>query len=182
MLQKINYTLKKNKRSRRVSITINRLAEVIVTVPHKISPLYAEKFVQEKADWIRAAQDKMHEKYKGKFFLKQSKSDFEKNKKEALMLIQQRVDHFNAFYNFTINDIRVKNHSSRWGSCSHKGNLNFNYTLLKLPLELLDYVVVHELAHLKEMNHSRKFWDVVAQTIPDYKERRKKLKTNYVSR
>lgn len=63
-----------------------------------------------------------------------------------------------------------------WGSCSKKGNLNFNWRLIQLPPELADYVIVHELCHLKELNHSQRFWDLVGQAIPDYKERRQALR------
>ena len=65
---------------------------------------------------------------------------------------------------------------TRWGSCSCKGNLNFNWKLMLMPPEILDYVVVHELAHRKEMNHSRDFWKIVEQVLPDYQERRKRLR------
>lgn len=72
--------------------------------------------------------------------------------------------------------ISVKDQKTRWGSCSSLGNLNFNWRLVLMPEEILDYVVVHELAHRKEMNHSRAFWAEVERILPDYKERRKWLR------
>jgi predicted metal-dependent hydrolase len=69
---------------------------------------------------------------------------------------------------------------SRWGSCSRKGNLNFNYKLIQLPQELADYIVVHELCHLKQFNHSHAFWNLIAETIPNHIELRKILKNQYI--
>ena len=74
----------------------------------------------------------------------------------------------------------MRNQKTRWGSCSSQGNLNFNNRLLLVPEELVDYVVVHELAHRKEMNHPNAFWNVVEKYMPDYKERRKKLREYHI--
>mgnify|MGYP001607235311 CR=1 FL=1 len=82
----------------------------------------------------------------------------------------------NKLYQFKIGRVSIKNHKSRWGSCSKKGNLNFNYKLALLPQELADYVIVHELCHLGEFNHSPKFWKLVARAIPNYKALKKKFK------
>jgi len=72
--------------------------------------------------------------------------------------------------------VKIRDQSSRWGSCSWKGNLNFSYKLVLLPEHLADYVVVHELCHLREMNHSPRFWALVSQTVPDYRAKRRELK------
>lgn len=95
----------------------------------------------------------------------------------ARVLVHERLKHFNQFYNFVYHDIRIKSHLTRWGSCSSKGNLNFNYRIALLPPELADYIIVHELCHLGEFNHSQQFWDLVAQQIPNYQELRQQLKT-----
>ena len=72
--------------------------------------------------------------------------------------------------------ITIREQKTRWGSCSSKGNLNFNWKLVLLAPELLDYVVVHELAHRREMNHSKNFWKIVEAELSDYRERRRRLK------
>ena len=74
--------------------------------------------------------------------------------------------------------ITVREQKTRWGSCSAKGNLNFNWKLVLMPEEILDYVVVHELAHRLQMNHSTEFWDEVDKILPDYRKRRQWLKEN----
>ena len=94
----------------------------------------------------------------------------------ALRLLEHRIDQYNSHYRCDFNDIRVKKMKSRWGSCSEKKNLNFNVKILQLPLLLIDYIVVHELCHLIELNHSHKFWQLVAQTIPDHRVRRQELR------
>jgi len=86
----------------------------------------------------------------------------------ARIFVENRISYFNKFYNFKINRIAIKNTKTRWGSCSSKGNLNFNYKIIYLKPELADYLIVHELCHLGELNHSRRFWALVSKTIPDY--------------
>ncbi|PJC55877.1 hypothetical protein CO026_03305 [Candidatus Kaiserbacteria bacterium CG_4_9_14_0_2_um_filter_41_32] len=93
------------------------------------------------------------------------------NKETARALIHERLIHFNQYYNFSYNRVAIRNQRRCWGSCSSKGNLNFSYKLLFLPADLRDYVILHELCHLRELNHSRRFWDTMAEVMPDYKER-----------
>lgn len=99
---------------------------------------------------------------------------------QARLLILSRVEFFNNQLNFKIGRISIRNQRTRWGSCSSKGNLNFNSRLIKLPLELVDYVVVHELCHLKQLNHSRAFWALVGEVLPNFKHLRRQLKTYHI--
>ena len=94
----------------------------------------------------------------------------ENQKEQAELFVESRINYFNKFYNFKINRISIKNQSTRWGSCSSKGNLNFNYKIIYLKPELADYLIVHELCHLGELNHSKRFWALVKKTVPDYAE------------
>jgi len=82
--------------------------------------------------------------------------------------VENRIRCFNSTYNFKINRIAIKNQTTRWGSCSSKRNLNFNYKIIYLRPVLADYLIVHELCHLGELNHSKMFWALVAKTMPDY--------------
>lgn len=110
-----------------------------------------------------------------------SRTTYLAQKEEARALITQRLIVFNDLYGFTYGRVSIKDQKTMWGSCSAKKNLNFNYRLVQLPLDLVDYVIVHELCHLKEMNHSPRFWALVAQTIPDYAMRRKALRLQTLS-
>ena len=98
------------------------------------------------------------------------------NRVLARQRITRRVEYFAPLVGVTYNRIFIKEQKTRWGSCSSLGNLNFNWKLILLNEELLDYVVVHELAHRKQMNHSPTFWAEVERVLPDYRERRRRLK------
>ncbi|MES2953066.1 MAG: M48 family metallopeptidase [Patescibacteria group bacterium] len=99
------------------------------------------------------------------------------HKEAARKKVEEKVAIWNSLYGFSVGRIAIRNSRSRWGSCSLKGNLNFNYRLIFIREELFDYVVVHELAHLGEFNHGSGFWALVEHAIPDWKARRKELQT-----
>ena len=100
---------------------------------------------------------------------------YAEHKERARILVHERLAHWNQSYNFTYKRVAIRNQRSRWGSCSTNQNLNFNYRLVFLPLELVDYVIVHELCHLKHCNHGEEFWFEVEKQIPDYKVHKEKL-------
>lgn len=97
-------------------------------------------------------------------------------REEARALVKGRIAYLNAYYGHVVGKIFIKNHKTRWGSCSSKGNLNFNYKIVLLPPAIADYIIAHELCHLKEFNHGPTFWALVGETIPDYKIRRQALR------
>lgn len=98
------------------------------------------------------------------------------HKEPARAFIQARLQLWNQHYNFSYNRVAVRNQRRCWGSCTSLRNLNFSYRLLFLPEALADYVIVHELCHLEELNHSPRFWSLVAETLPEYKLLRKQLR------
>ncbi|MFA5087317.1 MAG: M48 family metallopeptidase [Candidatus Paceibacterota bacterium] len=173
----ISYNLKRKNRVKNLILTVGRNGQVGLTVP-KYMPIYlAEKFLKEKAEWV-LEKIKHFEELKPSLILGGSRKDFLEKKESALALVENRLNYFNKSYNFGINRVIIKNQKTRWGSCSIKKNLNFNYKLVYLPERLVDYVVVHELCHLKEMNHSVRFWALVAAAIPVWKSARKELKNH----
>lgn len=100
-------------------------------------------------------------------------------RKKSEEVIHDRLQFFNEHYQFSYSRVTLRNQKTRWGSCSSRRNLNFNWRLIMAPIEVIDYVVVHELCHLKEMNHSPRYWALVEEAIPDYKKHRKWLKDNH---
>lgn len=105
-----------------------------------------------------------------------SKKQYAECKETARVLVHARLAHFNQFYGFDYTRVFMKNLKSRWGSCSKLRNLNFNYKIVFVSPELQDYLIVHELCHLSEFNHSPKFWTLVEKTIPDYVHLRQQLR------
>ncbi len=105
-----------------------------------------------------------------------SKLRYQEHAPEARRLVHARLEEFSKFYNVKVGRISIRNQGTRWGSCSKAGNLNFNYRLALIDSDLADYVIVHEVCHLLEFNHSAAFWSLVAQAVPDYRARRRRLK------
>ncbi len=99
------------------------------------------------------------------------------HKEEARSLVLARLVYFNRYYNLSWNRVAIRNQRRCWGSCSSKKNLNFNYKVLFLPAHLRDYIIVHELCHLAELNHGQQFWNLVAEVIPDYQLHMNELRT-----
>ncbi len=97
-------------------------------------------------------------------------------RQQAERLIKKRADELCPRLGVTYGRLSIRGARTRWGSCSRKGNLNLNWKLMMLPEPVIDYVVIHELAHLKEMNHSKKFWDLVAEHCPQWRKHGKRLK------
>lgn len=112
-------------------------------------------------------------------FIKSTLKRFYRSK--AREVIADTVAHYADRLNLSYKRIAIRDQKTRWGSCSSAGNLNFSYRLVMAPLKVVDYVVVHELCHLKEMNHSKGFWVLVSKVLPDYKERKKWLVDNSLS-
>lgn len=189
----IEYALKISARAKIVRVTVSLGGEVVLTMPERLwgrfGESFAEQMLQSRAEWIlakiehfKALQDKV---VSGQVVVKKlSKKDerarYFEHKEAARKLAHERVEYFNTFYKFRVGRISIKNTKTRWGSCSRKGNLNFNYKIALLPPKHADYIVVHELCHLGQFNHSKKFWALVEKTIPDYLHIHNELKKHHM--
>ena len=169
----IKYTLKLSKKARRLWLAIYCDGAVVLTAPHLVSQNFINQFVNKNTEWILKKLEDF-KPFTPRVLL--GRKDFKRYRAEALVLAQNRVSYFNSFYGFKFNKINVRNQKTRWGSCSKKGNLNFNYKIALLSPAQADYIIVHELCHLGEFNHSCNFWNLVAKTVPNYLAIRKELK------
>ncbi len=162
-----------------MSIEIRPDLSVIVRVPMRTTDRQVRQFVTEKEDWIRSHLEKVRKQNEEKVALVPlSVEEIEALAEKALNVIPPKVAFYAEKLRVTYGRITIRNQKTRWGSCSSKGNLNFNCYLMQAPEEILDYVIVHELCHRHEMNHSPAFWEKVESILPDYKERRKWLKVH----
>lgn len=170
--KKIEFTIRKLSLSKnlRLSLTKNGYS---ISAPKYVTIKVITAFIHDNKEWVLRHFNKFLE-YSTNSSL--NKNDYKKYKKQALLLATKKVELFNKYYNFKFNKIFIRNQKSRWGSCSSTGNLSFNYQIVHLREDLLDYLIVHELCHLDEMNHSKSFYNLIAKTIPKYKLLQKELK------
>lgn len=162
--------IKSNRKS--IAIQIMPDGEVVVRCPKGMRVEEVKRFVDSKADWIQKHLANRPAQNTAKY----TPEELNRIKAQARKLVAQRVRFYAPIVGVTYNQVTIRLQHTRWGSCSGKGNLNFNGLLALVPAEVLDYVVVHELCHRKEMNHSTAFWAEVAKVLPDYKRRKKWLK------
>ena len=173
----VSYTLRKSRRARRVRLAVYHDGSVVLTTPIGFQENIAEKFIYQKASWL-LSKLYFFSQFQENPVLRFSRKDYLKHKDQALVFVVQKVEQLNKIYAYSYNKISVKNQKTCWGSCSRKGNLNFNYKILFLHEKAQNYIIVHELCHLKEFNHSKSFWNLVGQVMPDYLEIKKGLRQN----
>ena len=151
---------------------------VLVRIPTRVSDRELKAFVENHRSWILEKTEVMAEREEKRKSTPAPPPELlsKTDRMKIQLKIGKRVRHYCEAMGVTVGYVTVKNQKTRWGSCSAKGNVNFNYQLAFLPDELLDYVVIHELAHRRHMNHSRAFWAEVEKYCPDYLERREQLK------
>ena len=171
------YIIKKSKRAKRMRLAVYCDGSVVVTTPLGINQTVIEKFIADKKQWLN---DKINffKSIDSKAIRSFSKEDYLKYKDEAFDLVNRRIKFFSKKHNFSFNKIFIKNQKTRWGSCTKNKNLNINYKVIFLPKKQQDYIIVHEMCHLKEFNHSRKFWSLVEKIMPDYLEIKNELRNH----
>ena len=163
-------------RSARKTIVIQIMPDgsIVVRCPKRMRSDAIKRFVESKSDWIEKHLTNRVPRNEEKLTYLELKELRERTR----ILVTERARHFAPLVGVNYNQIAIRSQRTRWGSCSSKGNLNFNCLLALVPPEVLDYVVVHELCHRKELNHSDRFWTEVEKVLPDYKIRKKWLKDN----
>ena len=166
----IPYTIKRFRKSRCVRILI-RPKGVLVTAPMRVSKREIDRFVASKEAWIQSHLSQLPEKKPA-----MRRAERERLRRRSRIAVDEMLGRVNKMYRFSYKRVFIRDVSSRWGSCSESGNLNFSLKACLLSEDLLEYLVAHELCHLKEMNHSERFWELVGRAVPDYRERRGELK------
>lgn len=162
---------------RTISLEITPSGQVLVRAPKHMSEKEIQRFIDEKSSWLSKHLQKRKEdmdslQAEGRF----TEGEIERLIKLAKQVIPEKVAYYARLMEVTYGRITIRKQKTRWGSCSREGNLNFNCLLMMVPPEVLDYVVVHELSHRLEMNHSSRFWLQVENVIPNYRKPRKWLK------
>ena len=166
--------IKKQRRSKVMRLRVQNDGSVVLTVPWRMTLAAARKFLATKYEWITEARERVS-RLSPTLLTQGGAEEYRATKEQARARILERVAFYTEHYGTSYRSFSVRNQKSRFGSCSARGHLSFNYRLLFLPPHLLDYVVVHEVCHLRELNHSRRFWALVAETIPDYHLRKREL-------
>jgi len=172
--KEVEYELKVSKRASRMRLAIYGNGSFVITKPNWLSDAKLSSFINQKADWILSKLEglpKVSQKS-----TEEKKKHYQRYRERARVFIHNELKLANQFYGFKYNRVSIRNQRTVWGSCSANKNLNFSYRIYFLPEDLARYIIVHELCHLQEMNHSQKFWNIVAETVPDHKLRRRKLK------
>lgn len=180
--------VQESSRAKHVRISVYPDGRVVVTKPLRTSFKTIERFIEDKKEWIQKTQESFAQKKQRRTGTepialprpRKNSAAYKEARKAARKLVSERLKYFNTLYNFPYGTISIRNQKTRWGSCSAGGNLSFNYRIIYLPPELADYVIVHELCHVKEHNHSPKFWEQMARTLPNHKALRKRIHTEYV--
>ena len=173
----IPYEIVRSKR-KTYGIHVATGGKVTVRIPLRGSEKFAISLAESKKNWIASCVLKLQN-----VPVQREKTPSEKRleaiyRKAAREYFPKRVSHYARMLGVTYGKISIRDQKTRWGSCSSEGNLSFNWRLILAPPDVLDYVVIHELCHRKEMNHSKEFWALVESLMPEYKERRKWLREN----
>ncbi len=197
----VSYKIRRSRKVGRITIKVNANGVELV-LPLGVSVAAGERFLNSKMKWVEEKLTALNKDANRFYFLGKEVFPVRKNNcllfdefpadenydinlvkpefenflfTNALHYIPERVAQLAFQYNFNFGKVKVKKLKSRWGSCSSKKNLSFNYKLMEYPVAVIDYVIIHELCHTRIMNHSKEFWATVRSIIPDYKHLKKKL-------
>lgn len=174
----ITYEIIKSSR-KTIAVEVRQDGSVLVRAPRNCPQSRIDTFLKEKQAWVLAKVEEQKEKEADSMKIQPlSEAEQRLYRDKAREIFEQKVSYYAQMMGASYGRIAIRDQKTRWGSCSGEGNLNFNWRLIFAPAGVLDYVVVHELAHRKEMNHSPRFWRVVEDTMPEYRKYQKWLKEN----
>jgi predicted metal-dependent hydrolase len=175
-IEGVNVLFQRSRKAKRIIVSVAPFYGVRVSVPYTSSYLQAETFVLSKMKWVRKHLEKI------KYFETAAESGKkldcfdDKEKNAAKRQLVKRLALLAKRYGFAYNRVSIRNQKTRWGSCSVKKNINLNMKLVRLPEELMDYVILHELVHTRVKNHSRQFWEELDKLVGNGRMMRRRLK------
>lgn len=159
-------------------LSVHAGGKVELTLPIGVSEESGRRFVAKRVGWLRKTIAKLEKVKPTSGLPKATRANYLANKEKARVLVLKKLAQWNTHYNIAYKRVAIRNTKTRWGSASTKGNLNFSYRIIFLPENIQDYLIVHELCHLKEHNHGKNFWILVRETILQYRKCRQELR-NY---
>lgn len=173
------YEVKVSRKAKTVRITVHPDGRVVVTKPARASAAAAERLLNAHKDWVLAQLARIERRGPQKQLPRprRNSKEYKDARERARVRVLERMAILNRMYGFRYGTISIRDQKTRWGSCSASGNLSFNYRIAYLPDHLADYLIAHELCHLKEHNHSARFWELVAMSIPNMRACRRELHT-----
>ena len=169
----MKYEVKRSLKARSMRLTVHPDARVVVTAPYFLGAQSIGRFVRNHARWVERRVDAA----KNVRVVRLRRGEIPVLKKRAHEYASARCARYAVALGIEFKKISIRAQRKRWGSCSRRGNLSFNYKIAALPEHLAEYIVVHEVCHLTHFNHSRDFWNLVALFIPDHHARRKELRS-----
>ncbi len=174
-MSNFSYTVRRSKRTKRVHIDVHRDGSVVVVGPISVPQSVLDSFVREKSVWV-VNQIDFFKNLGFRPLPVSSREDYLRHRDRTRALAEERLCFYNNLYGFSYNKLYIRNQKTCWGSCTAKKNISLNHRILFLPERLRDYIIVHELCHLKELNHSDRFWSLVSRAFPDYRALRNELR------
>ena len=171
----VEYTLIRSSR-RTLGLEITADLDVVVRAPRRCSQKEIDRFVERHTDWIVSHLEIQRRRQEKRLARRVSPEQERELRRQAAVVIPERVEHFAQMMGVTPAGVKITGAEKRFGSCSGKNSLCFSWRVMQYPPEAVDYVVVHELAHIRHHNHSRDFWAFVEQTMPDYRDRQRLLR------
>ena len=161
---------------RTLCIEVRLDGTVIIRAPRRVSKKEIEKFIADRKEWIERAVSRQAARSESPYRKQLTDAEIAALKEQARIQLPPRVKYFSEIMGLFPSAVKISSAATRFGSCSSKNSINFSYRLMLYPQEAIDYVIVHELAHIKHKNHSKDFYALVGRYMPDYKKREALLK------
>ena len=174
----MEYKIIRHHKRRRLLVTVDITGEVTVKAPLFVTEKYIEDFVNSKQSWINKQKEYYQNKYHHRIVL--TKEERDNLKKQIMPEMRAMVERYSKIMNVEPQSVKITSAEKRWGSCSSKSTICFSYKVALLSQKCKEYIVIHELSHLSQFNHSQKFYETVAKHMPDYKEAEKELDGYYI--